>query len=707
MNPLLRNQTANGMRATMLGLSICLTIGLALLVGCATPEAPRSGAAPPATAPSTTPASPWLKPPAAMRAQGLPDLPTATLQRIQRYSGVVGHGLVDWHPQRREMLVSHRPPGASATHIFRLRAPLAELERLTDGADSVTFARWEPAGRYIVFARASGGDEADQLYRLDPHTLQAQVFTPPQQRHALLDFDRAQGLAIVTSVPLDRTAVAGTRLQIQTTLWTVDALRPETRRVVAELPGGGWFGARLSPDGTSLAITQYRSASDSEIWLIDMRSGQRRRLLPAPLASGAIAPAATHFVSHWSSDGRALYLASDAASEFRELMRVQVSADGSHVALERLTRHLPWDVEDGALSADGQLLAYQVNVDGRDELHLQDTAANGRHSIPALPAGSVGRLRFHAQLPALAFSVSGPHGPSQIHVLDIVAGRSQAWTQPLVPPGVDLAGLPVQQIVRWSSFDARMISGILSLPPASFAGPRPVVMLMHGGPEGQARQGWLGRLNHLLQDLGVAVLEPNVRGSSGYGKTFLSLDNGRLREDSVKDMAAAIDWLATQPRLDAGKVLVWGGSYGGYMALAAATRLGPRIAAAASTVGISNFVTFLENTESYRRDLRRAEYGDERDPAMRAFLTSISPLTHVQHITKPLLVAQGRNDPRVPWTESEQIVRALQQRGTPVWYLLADNEGHGFARRENADFYFAALSRFIAHTLLPGGAALP
>jgi len=254
--------------------------------------------------------------------------------------------------------------------------------------------------------------------------------------------------------------------------------------------------------------------------------------------------------------------------------------------------------------------------------------------------------------------------------------------------------------VRWTAFDGRPLSGVLTLPPSRFAGPRPVLMVMHGGPEGQAKLGWQGRLNYLVQELGVAVLEPNVRGSSGYGKTFLALDNGRLREDSVRDMGSAIDWIVAQPRLDPARVLVLGGSYGGYMALAASVRLADRIAGAVSVVGISNFVSFLEHTESYRRDLRRAEYGDERDPAMRAFLESISPLKLADRIHKPLFVVQGRNDPRVPWTESEQIVRRLQARGTPVWYLLADNEGHGFARRENADFYFAALATFVEQTLL-------
>jgi dipeptidyl aminopeptidase/acylaminoacyl peptidase len=297
--------------------------------------------------------------------------------------------------------------------------------------------------------------------------------------------------------------------------------------------------------------------------------------------------------------------------------------------------------------------------------------------------------------------VNSAQGPSQIHTLDLPTGKVTAWTQAVGTAGMNLQAIPDQQIVRWKSFDGRVISGVLSLPPARFTGRRPVVMAMHGGPEGQSKQGWQGRTNYLLEELGVAVLEPNVRGSTGYGKTFLALDNGRLREDSVKDMGSAIDWVATHSRLDGQRVLVTGGSYGGYMALAASTRLASRIAGAMSAVGISNFVSFLENTESYRRDLRRVEYGDERDPAMRAFLTSISPLTHVGQITKPLMVVQGKNDPRVPWTESEQIVRSLQQRGTPVWYLLADNEGHGFARRENSDHYFATLVQFVQSTLKP------
>ena len=254
--------------------------------------------------------------------------------------------------------------------------------------------------------------------------------------------------------------------------------------------------------------------------------------------------------------------------------------------------------------------------------------------------------------------------------------------------------------MRWKSFDGLPISGLLSRPPARLGGRRPVVIDIHGGPEGQAQLRFMGRDNYLINELGLVVIRPNVRGSSGFGKSFLTLDDGVKREDPVADIGALLDWIASQPELDATRVLVMGGSYGGYMSLAVSTHFADRIAGSVDEVGISNFVSFLQNTESYRRDLRRVEYGDEREPAMREFLERISPLNNAKKITKPLFVIQGRNDPRVPYTEAEQIVAQARANGTPVWYLRAENEGHGFARKENADFRFYAVVRFIETVLL-------
>jgi dipeptidyl aminopeptidase/acylaminoacyl peptidase len=677
------------------------TAALAALAGCAFPRGggnpagspPASAAAGPSPAPGAV-----LQPPAALRVEGVPSLPATLLGPIQRYAQVVGHQFQDWHPERRELLVSHRPPGQSVVQLFRVAEPGGMPVPLTDAAEPVGDARWEPVrGRFVLFERARGGDEAYQVFRLDPATRQAVAITPEGERHDLAGWNAATGRALIGSVPLDRTAAGGRRTDVTTRLWEVDPLAPEApggRRTIAELPGGGWYRPEVSPDGRRIAITRYLSATESEVWLIDPVDGQRRRLLPRDGESRR----ATHFVMHWTVDGAGLLVVSDRASEFRELMRLDMAAG----TLQRWTAHIPWDVGGADLSADGGTVAALVNVDGREELRLFDGRTGAERPVPAglRPPGGVTRVRFHPRTGELAVVANSPQGPSQVHAVDLAAGRRVAWTRPFVPAGLDLSQVPDQQVVRWTSFDGRAISGILSLPPARFEGRRPVLMLMHGGPESQSKIGWNGRLNYLLLERGIALLEPNVRGSSGYGKTFLDLDNGRLREDAVKDMAAAIDWCATHPRLDGRRVVVAGGSYGGYMALAAATRLADRIAGASSSVGISDFVTFLENTESYRRDLRRVEYGDERDPQMRAFLKSISPLTLADRITKPLLVQQGKNDPRVPWTESEQIVRRLQQRGVPVWYLLAENEGHGFARRENADFALATLVRFLEETVL-------
>jgi dipeptidyl aminopeptidase/acylaminoacyl peptidase len=665
------------------------------LLACATPDATpppaRAVAATVATAPATTKLA---LPPAALSLQQVPAISEATLAATRRYNSVTGHGFVDWHPTAREMLVTHRSAGSSTTQIYRLRAPQAALEPLTDGSDPVSFARWEPrTGAYVVFARGQGGDEAFQLFRLDLATRQTEQITASGQRHQMLDWVKSRALAVVTSVPLDRTAGEGKRSEISTTLSLIDPLKPAERRVIAELPGGGWFGADVSPDEKQLAITNYISANESSVWLVDLQSGQRRQVLPTDNSTAR----ATHFVRGWSHDGRALFFNSDRASEFRELMRWDVATG----QLTRLSADTPWDIDGVSTNADGKLLALRVNVDGRDELRLARADGSRLATETKAPSGSVTGIGFHPSRDELAVVVNSVQGPSQIHSLDITSGTRVAWTTPVGTSGLNLDSLPEQQIVRWQSFDGRTISGILSLPPARFTGKRPVILQVHGGPEAQAKQGWQGRYNYLIQELGVAVLEPNVRGSSGYGKTFLALDNGRLREDSVKDMGNAIGWMATQPRLDASRVLVVGGSYGGYMALAASTLLADRIAGAVSTVGISNFVSFLENTESYRRDLRRVEYGDERDPAMRAFLQGISPLNRIDKISKPLMVVQGKNDPRVPYTESEQIVRGLQARAVPVWYMLADNEGHGFARRENSEYYFAAFVKFIEQTLKP------
>ncbi len=655
---------------------------------------------------TTPPTSSTVAPPSALLLQGVPPVPRSLADAVERYTDFAGHSLVDWHPSKRELLVSHRPVGGNSNQLYRISGPGATPQALTNGTEPISQAWYEPRqGNSIVLARGTGGNEAYQLYRLDladgqpPNTTQT-LLTDPDQRHALNTWLHRSSLAIVASVPLDRTAQGGTRRTVSTTLWLLDPARPGQRRVLAELPGGGWQAAAVSPDDRQAALLRYISATESEVWLMDLTSGQQRRVLPA---AGAAPGAASAYVpGQFSADGQRLQVLSDQASEFRELMLLDLASG----ALQRVTSHIPWDVEAVEASADDRLLALQVNADGKDTLQLFDGRTLRELALPAgarLPAGSVGRLLFRppGTPPSheLAFSVSNAQGPSQIYTLDAASGQVQPWTSARLHPALDTRALTEQQTVRWTSFDGRSISGLLTRPPARFGGRRPVLINIHGGPESQARSGFIGRNHHLVQDLGLALLQPNVRGSSGYGKTFVALDNGRLREDSVKDIGALLDWIGAQPDLDPQRVVVAGGSYGGYMSLAVATTYPQRIAGAIDVVGISNFVSFLEHTESYRRDLRRAEYGDERDPAMRAFLQQISPLTHAARITRPLLVVQGKNDPRVPYTEAEQIVASVRANGTPVWYVRAEDEGHGFARKANADYQFYATVLFLRQVL--------
>ncbi len=679
--------------------AIVLTL---LLAACGTPSRPGPASPPVAArpAPSAPPELPagtaqpleTLAPNSNLVARGIPPIPMSLVRQAARYTDFRGHGFVDWHPTKREMLVSHRPAGGSTVQLFRVAGPLAPPEQLTNFADPVKSASYEPRrGEYLVFERGSDGNEAYQLYRLDLASRQVSLLTDPDQRHEMQGWLHKSRRMLVMSVPLDRTAAGGTRASISQTLKLLDPLSPKAARTVAVLPGGGWFAGGVSWDDRQVALTRYLSANESQVWLLNLATGKSRQLLPALGSSTR----ASHFAGDFKPDDSGLYVYSDRDGEFRELMQYRFSGG----ALLPLTRQIAWDMSGGSATEDGRLYAAQANVDGRDELRLFDARSFKELALPRLPAASVSTARFHRKRPDLALALNGAQGPSQIYSIDTLSGTVEPWTQVQAPADVDVAAFNDPQIVRWKSFDGRAISALMHLPPQHFAGKRPVLIQIHGGPESQAKVGFMGRYNHFINELGVAVIEPNVRGSSGYGKTFLKLDDGRLREDSVRDIGALLDWIATQPRLDPARVVVSGGSFGGYMSLAVAATYAQRIAGAIDVVGISSFVTFLQNTESYRRDLRRVEYGDERDPAMRAFLEKISPLNNAGKITRPLFVVQGKNDPRVPYTEAEQMVAKVRASQTPVWYLRAENEGHGFARKENADFQFYAMVMFLQATV--------
>jgi dipeptidyl aminopeptidase/acylaminoacyl peptidase len=612
---------------------------------------------------------------------GLPKISTSIAAAVASYTDLRSASFLAWHPKKHEMLISTR--FGDTPQVHRVKFPGGARTQLTFSAEPTRVARW-PRHRddYFVFERDVGGGEFFQNYRYDVATKAITLLTDGKSRNSVGPWSH-EG---------DRLAYTSTRRNGKDTdVWTVDPEDPATDRCAAELAGGGWHVLDWSPDDKELLLLEMISANESELWILDLASGKKTALTvrdpKEPVSWGAAC---------FTRDGKAVLTATDKGSEFHKLCRL----DRATGALVPLTAKLDWDVERFDLSPDGKTIAFVSNEDGTGVLHLIDAATGEERALPKLPAGMVHNVAFHDDGSGLlAVEISSARSPSDVWSVDLVSGAVERWTESETG-NIDTSHFVEPELVKWKSFDGRTISGWLYRPPARFTGKRPVMISIHGGPESQARPGYLGQQNYFLNELGVALVFPNVRGSSGYGKTFLTLDNGFLREDAVKDVGALLDWIGTREDLDAGRVLVMGGSYGGYMSLACATHFDARLRGAIDVVGIANFVTFLERTESYRRDLRRVEYGDERDPKMRAFLTEISPANNASKITKPLFVVQGKNDPRVPLEEAEQMVAAVRKNGTKVWYLMAKDEGHGFAKKRNGTFLFHAVVEFVRENLI-------
>ena len=631
----------------------------------------------------------FLSPPKNLVLDGIPPIPAEIAAKAAPYTEFRPSGMLDWHPERREVLVRQRRGNNNQLH--RVAEPGLAPEPLTEHPEGIAGGRYEPrSGAWLLLSSATGGDEAYRLHRYDPASRQGVPIGPEGERAGPPAWNRKGDRIVFTTRPLDRNNPSR---EAKTTVHIADPLAPDKSRVLAVLPGGGWSAFRFSPDDRRLAFIEYVSAEESHLWLMEVASGKMRRLTRSPKGERVF-----YGDPQFAPDGKSIFAISDRGSEFRHVAWIDL-ATGREQALATNLKH---DVEDISLSAKAGRVAFVTNEAGAHVLRFLDIATRKETPRPALVSGVISGLHWRRDGSEIAFTHASARSPGDVFSYHLQEHRVTRWTNGN-SPSLNAAAFPEPRIVRWKSFDGREITGLYYHPPSQFEGVRPVVVSVHGGPASQARAGFIGRNNYLVNELGIAVIYPNVRGSSGFGKSFLALDNGRLREDSVKDLGALLDWIRTQPGLDADRVLVMGGSYGGYMALAASVHYADRIAGAVSTVGISNFVTFLERTETYRRDLRRVEYGDERDPDMRAFLESIAPLNHAAKIAKPLFVVQGRYDPRVPWTEAEQMVATLKQRGTPVWYLLANDEGHGFQKKDNADFQFHATIEFIRRTLLPPG----
>ncbi len=609
--------------------------------------------------------------------EGVPPVPERIASAARRYGDARAAAFWDWHPTLRRMLVGTRL--ADAEQLHQVSLPGGARTQLTFFSDPVSGASYQPTdGRYIVFTKDVGGAEFFQKYRYDVATV------------TLLTDGTSRNIGGAWSHRGDRYAYMSTRRTGRDLdLWVMNPEDPHGDRLLVELQGGGYAPLDWAPDDRTILVGQEVSVNESYLWIVDAATGAKTLVAPERGDSVAFGDA------KFSPDGRGFYLTTDQGSEFQRLAYFELATRRYRF----LTSGIPWDVEEFALSPDGRSIALVTNEDGTGVLRVLDAVTGAERRTPRLPAGLVYGLRWRKGGSELGFTHASARSPADAYSLDLAKGQLVRWTESETG-GLNPAAFAHPEPIHWPSFDGRAISGFLYLPPARFTGRRPVIVNIHGGPEGQARPGFLGRNNYYLQELGIALIFPNIRGSTGFGKTFVKLDNGLLREGAYKDIGALLEWMRTRPELDAAHVLVTGGSYGGHMTLVTATRYDGAICCSVDVVGISNLATFLEHTSGYRQDLRRVEYGDERDSTLRAWMERTAPLNNVDQVTKPLFIVQGMNDPRVPRSESEQMVAALKRRGVPVWYLMAKDEGHGFRKKGNQDFQFYATILFTERYLL-------
>ena len=630
---------------------------LALFLGTAVAAVPAVAAIAAAAAIAELPASAAadaVPVPENIVAHHIPPIPRGDAEELQPYENMRSASFADWHPRERRMLILTR--FAQTQQLHELAMPLGARSQATFFDEPVIEGAYRPSDpSQVVLSINDGGAENYQLLLLDRHTGRTRRFSDGTHRYESPLWSRSGKLLAY---------VSNARNGRDFDLYTADPARPGSERRIADL-NGQWAPLDWSADDSRLLLGEYISAGESYLYAVDLATGKLTALTPrrtpgtAPAtgsAAGKAAPTVAYQGGRWAAGGAAVYTTSTRDGEFLRLVRLDpATPPNAGAAAPRetsLSANIPWDVEEFDLSADGEVLAFFANEEGISRLHLLDVRSGKPLPSPTLPPGAASAPAFRRGSHEVAFAISWAHSPFDVYSYDAATRHLDRWTASETG-GLDPQGFAVPHLVRYPTFDSlpggarRTIPAFVYHPDAHrFAGRRPVYITIHGGPEGQTRPIFLGTTNYLLDELGVAVVAPNVRGSTGYGKTYLDLDNGAKREDSVKDIGALLDWIATQPDLDSSHVMVSGGSYGGYMTLAAMTHYSDRLACGFDTVGISNFVTFLEHTQAYRRDLRRVEYGDERDPAMRAFLEEIAPCT------MPTVSASRSSSPPAPTTRA-------------------------------------------------------
>ena len=613
--------------------------------------------------------------------ENIPEIPQQLKDRIFQYQSTRSASFREWLHNDEGILISTRFGETSQFHKVKL--PGGSREQITFFPEPVGGATVCPdkSKDIFLFTKDVGGGEFYQVFSFDMDNGNFKMLTDGKSRNGGVSWNNKGDKFSYYSTKRN-----GTDWDI----YVADINNPENAEMVLS-EGGAWFALDWSPDDKSLLVGKYISANETYFYVLEISTKTLTQINPS---SEKIAYGGSLF----SKDGKGIYFTSDENSEFQRLRYYDIQTK----SITNLTADINWDVEAITLSEQGDKLAFTINEDGMAKLYLLDTKAMKYEKVAGIPVGQVYGLSFHPDGKKLALVLNTPQSSGDVYVMSLSDYSLERWTYSEAG-GLNTSNFVIPELIHYPTFDEvdgkpRMIPAFIYKPKGKR--PHPVLIDIHGGPESQAIPYFNPINQYYVNEMSIAIIEPNVRGSAGYGKSYLQLDNGYNRENSVKDIGKLLDWIAMQPDLDSKSVAVTGGSYGGYMVLSSMFNYNNRLKCGVDIVGISNFVTFLENTQDYRRDLRRVEYGDERDPEMNKFLNTISPTTNAHKITKPLFVVQGFNDPRVPYTEAEQIVDIVRKNDGEVWYLLAKDEGHGFRKKTNRDFYIWSEVLFYENFLL-------
>ena len=614
--------------------------------------------------------------------EDIPIIPQRISDDISRYQNIRSGSFQNFNEDGTEMYISTRFGNVSQLH--KVKKPGGARFQLTYFEEPIGSINRQPDGEVIAFTMDAKGNENAQVFILNPKNGEYKMLTDGISRNG----------SPVWSEDGEKIAYrSNKRNGASNDVWitSVDD-KNKSEMILESQDGTSWGAIDWSNDNKKILIQNYISVSNSKIYSIDVESKTKSLII------GSNDKKSVNIGLNFDNDDKGIFFITNEFSDYRNLAYKNIQT--GQVTL--ITNDIRWNVDSFVLSKDGSRAAFSINENGFSSLYLMETSSYKFNKVKNIPIGLVSGIEFNRQSTSLGLSINTYQSPSDAYTLELKKdpleyGDLVKWTES------EIGGLDTTKFVKPKFFSYETFDG-LNIPAFIYKKksekPLPVIIYIHGGPESQSRPRFSSTFQQWIDKLGVAVITPNVRGSNGYGKNFLELDNGFKREDSVKDIGSLINWIEKQPDLDASKIAVYGGSYGGYMVLASAVFYSDKLKAAVDVVGISNFVTFLKNTKDYRRDLRRVEYGDERDPKMRDFLEEISPNNNVEKIKVPMFVIQGQNDPRVPVTEAEQIVDALRNSNKQVWYMNALNEGHGYRKKENRDIYQQAVILFFEKYLI-------